>query len=124
MRVSYQVTAATPDQLGWGAPSAAWSWAGASESCRDAGHPGAGAERKPLLASHSFCWGWKRCLPTTAGERGRGGTPRRCSHVMSVSAGGTLQEGHSITCAGFYWGHVPEFNQEEAPDRPQMKNGF
>lgn len=33
MRVSYQVTAATPDQLGWGAPSAAWSWAGVSESC-------------------------------------------------------------------------------------------
>ena len=46
--------------------------------------------------------------PPLGGRGGQGGTSRRRSHVTSVPAGGTSQEGHSIACAGFYWGSLPE----------------
>lgn len=57
--------------------------------------------------------------PPLWGRGGQGGTPRRCSHVTSVPAGGTSQEGHSIACAGFYWGRFPESagaNTRQTPD--------
>lgn len=124
IRVSYQVTAATPDQPGWGSLSAAWSGTGASESCCEAGHPGAGAERRPLLASHSFCWGWKRSLPTTAGERESGRNPQVLQPRDFCACQWGIAGGAQHRLCRVLLGRVPEFHQEEAPDKPQIKKRF